>query len=239
MLTKTAAIVLHRQPYTDKGHVVHLYTQSDGRMAVLAHCGKHTTTRAALIQPLQLLDLIIDVQPHRNVQYIRESRPATIFRTIGNRPETNAVALFLAEVLYRTLRLPQADTALFNFLYSSILYLDTHDNIANFHLVFLMKLAHHLGFFPNLSQFDTDALFDMEAACFCHILPPHPYFLQKNEAQAFAKLVRMNYKTMHLFALSHTQRNLILQQILLYYKLHLTNFPSIKSLEILQQVFNN
>ena len=56
------------------------------------------------------------------------------------------VALFIAEVLYRTLRHPMADEALFDFIASTIRFLDTTEQPENIHIAFLIHLAAHLGF---------------------------------------------------------------------------------------------
>ena len=50
--------------------------------------------------------------------------------------------------------------------------------------------------------------------------------------------MRMNYDTMHLFRMSHDERNRCVELILAYYKLHVPNFPELKSLAVLQELFS-
>ena len=50
-------------------------------------------------------------------------------------------------------------------------------------------------------------------------------------------LMRMNYETMHLFAMSRTERNRCLEIILRYYRLHLPGFPELKSPDVLRELF--
>jgi DNA repair protein RecO (recombination protein O) len=47
----------------------------------------------------------------------------------------------------------------------------------------------------------------------------------------------MNYENMQRFRFSGNQRKDIINRILEYYRLHLTNFPEIKSLDVLHEVF--
>lgn len=49
--------------------------------------------------------------------------------------------------------------------------------------------------------------------------------------------MRMDYDNMQIFSLSRNQRNTILEHILTYYRLHLPEFGTVKSLDILQQLF--
>jgi DNA repair protein RecO (recombination protein O) len=63
-------------------------------------------------------------------------------------------------------------------------------------------------------------------------------FLQPDEAQKVQLMMRMDYATMHLFQMSHTERNRLLEVALSYYRLHLPDFPDLKSLSILQELYS-
>jgi DNA repair protein RecO (recombination protein O) len=49
--------------------------------------------------------------------------------------------------------------------------------------------------------------------------------------------MRMDYPTMHLFRLSRNERNRILDVLLTYYRLHLPGFPTLRSLSVLQELY--
>lgn len=50
--------------------------------------------------------------------------------------------------------------------------------------------------------------------------------------------MRMNYDTMHLFAMSRVERMRCLTVIEQYYRLHLPDFPELKSLDVLKELFD-
>ena len=50
--------------------------------------------------------------------------------------------------------------------------------------------------------------------------------------------MRMNYETMHLFGMSRAERTRCLTTINDYYSLHLPDFPILKSLEVLKELFD-
>ena len=50
-------------------------------------------------------------------------------------------------------------------------------------------------------------------------------------------LMRLNYTTMRLLSLTRSERNRIVDVILYYYKLHLPEFPEMKSLPVLKELF--
>lgn len=76
-------------------------------------------------------------------------------------------------------------------------------------------------------------------ASFVSARPFHGMFLYPQEASHISKLVRMNYETMHLFAMNRAERNRCLEIICEYYRLHLPDFPELKSLGVLQELFGS
>ena len=68
-------------------------------------------------------------------------------------------------------------------------------------------------------------------ACFVSVRPLHGAFLKPEEASRINLLMRMNYETMHLFTMSRLERNRCLVIMNDYYRLHLPDFPVLKSLD--------
>ena len=122
----------------------------------------------------------------------------------------------------------------------SVQWLDAcNEGFANFHLVFLIRLSRFLGFYPNLENYTEGCYFDLMNACFVHEQPLHGMFLRPQEASHIRLLTRMNYETMHLFSMSRAERSRCLEIICEYYRLHLPDFPELKSLAVLQELFGS
>ena len=110
--------------------------------------------------------------------------------------------------------------------------------LANFHVAFLLNLLHYLGIFPNVEH-PRDALyFVMLNGIFVCQQPAHPYYLQPAETVVFQRLLKMSYENMSLYAFSRQDRVRILHRIFEYYQLHLPDFKEIRSLQILQSLFD-
>ena len=62
-------------------------------------------------------------------------------------------------------------------------------------------------------------------------------FLRPEESARIINLMRMKYDNMHLFAMNRMERNRCLDIINEYYRLHLPDFPELKSLPVLQELF--
>lgn len=241
MLIKIKAIVLHCLAYNDTTNIVHLYTEDFGRVSYLAtrSHSKRSNLKSALFLPLSLVEIEAEHKNNRSLQRIKEIRSIYSFNGIPYDPVKNVVSLFLAEVLYRSLREMEKNPPLYDYLFRSIQYLDLCEKgMANFHLVFLIKLTRYLGFYPNVEDQQPNWYFDLQGGSFTPTRPQHNAWLAPREATNFAVLMRMNFENMHAFQFERHQRVEILRQMLNYYRMHLTDFPSIKSLSVLQELYD-
>ena len=240
MLTKTQAIVLHALKYGETRMIVDMFTKAHGRLSFMVSIPKspRAKVKKQLFQPLTLLEAETDVRPTAQLQKLKDLRLAHPFVSLPFHPHKLAISLFVAEFLYFALRSEQRNEPLFDYIYSSIQWLDSQtDRFANFHLVFLMRLSRFLGFYPNLDDYQAGDYFDLRESVFCTTPPPHHDFLHPEEADKLQLMMRMDYPTMHLFRLSHHERNRLLEVAITYYRLHLPNFPDMKSLGVLRELF--
>mgnify|MGYP001338008161 FL=1 len=152
MVSKTTGIVLRTVKYSDKASVVTVYTRDYGRMAYMVYgiYGKRSAAKAACFLPLSLIEITAAHHPGKDVQQMKEARIEENLVNTHHNPIKNAIALFVAELLYKTLKQPEPESELFDFLRQSILTLnEKEEGITNFHLVFAMHLCRHLGVKPN------------------------------------------------------------------------------------------
>lgn len=242
MLQKTVGIVLHALKYNDTSNIVEMYTELSGRASFLVSVprSRKAAVKSVLFQPLSLIEFEADFRPNATLYRIKEAKSFYPFSSVPYDPFKSAMALFLAEFLYRAVREETENRPLFAYLQHSVIWLDTcREGYANFHLVFLMRLSRFLGLYPNLDDYHEGDYFDMLNACFTSVRPQlHSSYIQPEESARLIRLMRMNYETMHLFAMSRTERMRCLNIINEYYRLHLPDFPVLKSLAVLQELFD-
>lgn len=240
MQVKTKAIVLHSVKYGDAQLIVDILTAEVGRVSFV--CRMPRTAKGKLkkqfFQPLHLLDLIFDYRPNASLQHIKDVRLLVPLVSIPTDPYKLSISLFLAEFLCHATRGERQSNLLFDYVEHSVLWLDgASRSYANFHLVFMMRLSRFLGFFPNLDDFAPGRCFDLREGVFTDRLPCHADYVAADEAGRIIPLMRMDYQTMHLFRMSREERNRCTEWILHYYRLHVPQFPELRSLSVLQELF--
>lgn len=237
---ETEGIVISSTEYKDNSHIVEILTNTNGLITVSVKTGKKTCVRMAHIQPLTHLYIDLDIRPNRQINKLYKCTLAKPDTTDTNfDPIKGTISIFIADILRSVLKYAVADNTLCQFVYSSLETFDTlRKGNANFHLIFLIKLSKHIGFFPNLSNFMPNSFFDLYNGIFVQSEPAHKYYLSIKQTIAFANLMRAEYDTMHLFVLTKQERNEILQHIMTYYSLHLPGFIPPKSIKVLQEIWD-
>ncbi len=239
MLYKTRGLVLNTINYNDKYILAQVFTESLGRVTYMVSKakGKSSKVPRSLFSPLAILDMEVEHQASRDIQRIREATIDTHLYGISSDLPKTSMAFFLSEFLTRVLR-DTSDKLIFEFLDQSVQILDITDkSIANYHLVFMLKLSHFLGFYPNLEEYKINGLFDMMNGEFVSYQPLHRHFLNRQESKVLSLLARISYENMHRFVFTRQDRIIIINRIIEYYRLHLYDFPALKSLDVLHELF--
>ncbi|MDR0680883.1 MAG: recombination protein O N-terminal domain-containing protein [Dysgonamonadaceae bacterium] len=240
MLHKTRAIVLYNLNYSDIYSIVHVFTEEFGPVSYLIAKmkGKKTRVPKSVFHPLSVLDLEVEHQNLREIQRLREAKVHIPMLSILSNPVKSTISIFLAEFISKVIKEVQPNKLLFDYIFHSVQVLDLYEkNYANFHLVFLIRMSQFLGFYPDSSGYANGMYFDMQNGVFVPYKPAHIHFLNPDESGVFFNLLRMSYENMRHFKFSGNGRKAIIIRISEYYRLHLSNFPEIKSLEILHEVF--
>ena len=210
MLTKTQAIVLHSIKYGETRLIVDMFTRTHGRLSFIVSLPKspRSKVKKQYFQPLTMLEIEADVRPKVQLQKLTDVRLSMAYTSIPFDFSKLSISLFMAEFLYHALRGEQQNLPLYDYLANSILFLDSQESsFANFHLVFLMRLSRFLGFYPNLDNYQTGDYFDLRESIFTTQPPIHHDYLIPQEAEKIQLMMRMDWATMHLFQMSHTERN--------------------------------
>ena len=239
MYQNLTCIALRTVKHSDRHSILSAYSRERGRLSLLVSAGngREAARRRAMLMPGSRFSCVADIRdndripPMRDVS-VRGTQPGL------SHPVKSAVTLFLVDFLNSILRDSMPDEVMFDFIDMMLEnYGNKQKGLANFHLLFLIKLAHFAGIEPDISTYRSGTLFDLMDGVFRTSAPLHGRFLERDESSAVVQLMRMNLRNMAIFRLSSAQRNRILDGILEYYSLHFANVQSIKSIEVLRDLF--
>ena len=240
MYEKLRGIVLNTIRYSDKHNIVHIYTDGRGLMSFAVAQGKTQAARLrnALLMPLSLVDVEAGTRSGSDLAMLREVRRNYPLATIYSDPLKNAIGLFISELLAHVIQEPEGNDPLFRYIEQAVQLLEQMPGqVANFHICFLYHLGAHLGIQPNVESYRKGYWFDMTDGVFVPGAVRGHTHLQPQQAQVIHLLSRMTFSNMTVFRFNREERNRMLDVIISYYRLHNAAIGTLRSPEILKQLF--
>lgn len=236
MLVKTKAIVISSLRYQEKSLIVKCFTESDGLKSYYvrdAFSSKKNSQKTVYFRPLNILEIEASHKNKGTLEYFKEVRMAHPYYSINTDIVKTSIAIFVSEMLHYCIKEEERNQSLYSFLETALLWLDSHDEAANFHLILLLEITKFLGFYPDGSQHEH-SFFEMTGGVFA------PYqsmsCLSADETTLLRRLMLLKFdnstKAFHV-----TERHTLLKILLDYYAFHLDGFRRPKSIDVLKEVF--
>lgn len=236
-LHNTDGIVLNMSPYGDSSVIAKIYTEKFGIQTYLVNGVRSSKakSKSVFFQPLCLLQLVVYHRPDKGLQRIKNLAFANRFITIPFDITKSTQSIFMAELLYRTIREEEANPALFRFLFDSIVQLD-NSLAANpdFHLFFMIKLSAFLGFGPT-DNYEEQFCFDLKEGNFSSKNSSHLYVIDSSTSFLLHQCLNSSINNPQF---NHKQRTDLMNVLLQYYQMHLPDSFRLQSVDILTELFN-
>ncbi|MCB0586889.1 MAG: DNA repair protein RecO [Phaeodactylibacter sp.] len=239
MLIKTRGIVLRSMKYSETSMITDIYTEERGMRSYIISGvrSRKAKVKASLLQVMSLVDMVAYDRHEQGLNRVRELQAAHVYRSVPFDVKKGAVGLFMAEMARKTIREPEENKRLFDFLYRAFRFLDeTTAPVANLHLCFLIELSAFLGFVPGEEWSEDTPVFDLQEGVFVAAPPPHVHHLGKAESLLLHQLLDKNLENCHELSMQRQQRKSLLLHLIDYYRLHIENLPEIHAHVVLQEV---
>lgn len=239
MTITTLGIVLSSLKYGDSSLIVRIFTRAAGLKTYMVKGvlkSRRGKLKSAYFQPLTQLELVVSHREKAEMHYIREAKISFPYSSLPIHWTKQAIVLFLSEVLTKAIREEEKNEPLFDYIASSLQWLDAHEEVVNFHLVFLMQLTKYLGFYPDTSGMSRP-YFDLVEGVFSKEPGIHPG-IQGEELVHFKTLLGTHFEALKTVQLSKQERRDLLDHLISYFEVHLQGFNQPKSLAVLHEVFS-
>lgn len=237
-LQTTRAVVLRAIKHADKSSVIRVYTERFGLRAYMVRTGTKGASQRAALLPLSRLELVVPEAGGHDLRTVRDIRIDRPFTRLQQEPVRGVLMLFAQEVFNRTLREESADQGLFGFVERTLEALDTGGDLAHQPLFLLVGLCKHLGFSPEVPV-AGETRFDLREGYFFPGEAPHELCMAPDQAFLFARILACSEGQegglAPLTSTAETRRRL-LDDLLIYYRLHVEGFGELRSLDVLRSV---
>lgn len=245
MTHKTRGIVLRTVKYGETSVIVSVYTELFGIQNYMVkgvrQSSKKSSGKAIYFQPAAILDMVVYNNEFKNLNFIKEYEWSCLYEQIFFDVVKNTVAIYIVELLQHGLKQPEANPDLFYLAEDTLKQLDKASPIltANLSLYFSLHLAAELGFKIQGAYSLETPMLDLKEGRFVADASLESIIIRDHLAIATSQLLNINFysdlEQLHFSRSVRKDLTLVFQN---YLALHVSDFGEIKSLPVLQEIFN-
>lgn len=235
MLHTTRAIALKTIRHGDNTIVLKALTEGLGTRSILVRTGRKGGVSAASLQPLNRLEVVVQESGERELLSARELRVAEPYERLPFDAVRGTLALFVQEVLYRTLRGESADPELYAFVEGALHAMDRSPDVRHFPLVFLLRYSEMLGFLP-ATPGPEERWFDPREGEFMARGQHHGHLMGPPLSDHLAAMLSVGFDRMEALNIPAGQRRGLLDHLLLYFRMHIEGLGELRSPSVLHEV---
>ena len=243
MIHKTKGIVLRTVKYGETSVIVTILTELFGLQSYLVNgvriASRKGGNKAGMFQPAAILDLVIYHQDSKNLQRLKEYSWNQLYQHIFSDVVTNAVALFMIELLQKCLKQQENNPELYYFVEDSLLGLDKAGEKvqANFPLFFALHLAGFFGLRIDDNYSERRNILDLQEGYYTEEKPAHPHYLENPLSEYSSHLLKiMQPVELAELNLNKEIRRLLLMSYEDFYSIHIAGFTALKTLPVLRTI---
>lgn len=205
--TKTRALVLKSMKWRDSSKIVTLFTETNGRIKVIAHgAARGKSPFRGKIETLNLIEAVISFRDSRSLQILKEISLVEDFRKVKGDFVRTTYAFAMLEIIDQIFEEEDTDNTLFQFIITLIQNIGVSCKSKLIWWFFLLKLASYLGFKPNFESCATCGTRNIGRAYFsfrdgviycqnCLVNEGPVRILNPEEWDFLEKLQKKSYKT--------------------------------------------
>lgn len=240
MLVSSSGIIFRTTKYSESSIIGDIYTEEKGLQSFIISGvrGKKGKTKAGLLQTASIVDVVLYDKGQSGLKRVKEIRPDYVYSKLPFEIARISLSLFFIELCRKTIKEAESNPVLFEFLKNWFIFLDqTTESLANAHIVFMLELSHMLGFGPSDLWTESKSLFDLREGIFVSVNPGHPHVTNASTGNYLHLLFHFDKLSMHELHIPKPERIELLNRLIEFYALQIENFGAIKSLDILQEIF--
>lgn len=246
MTHKTKGIVLRTVKYGETSLIATIFTELFGIQSYLINGVRKPQAKMnkqIMLQSSAILDMEVYHNELKGLQRIKECNWETIYENLLTDITKNSISTYLIELLLKTLKQPEANPDFFYFCEDVFKFLDkcSIKVAANLPLYFTLQLTRFLGCSigsPSKEVLNQPEVYlDLKEGVFINQRPSHSDFIEGHLVQLTIELMKvMHPEELDQIPLNKETRRALLNAYQHYFSYHFSDFGSLKTLKLFQEV---
>jgi len=234
-------IIFRIVKYGESSVICDIYTEEKGLRSFIAsgvrNSGKRN--RSAVYRPLNFIELVApETEEVDKLVRIKEAALYYHFNSIDQHVVKSSISLFMLEVVRNTVRERNPDPEMFGFIEDWIMWLDFAEKTSPLAGVkFMLELAAHAGFGPLNNYSLSNKFFDLQEGMFKSSYDANHHVMDEEISHLSSQLLSMTRESLPEMKVDRNIREILYENWIQYYRMHLAGFKEIKSIDVLKTIF--
>ncbi len=238
MQTKTEGVVLRTVKYGESQIIVDILTKDLGMQTYMIYGARSARSKKKGLYSIpNMLQLDVVHQENKSIQKIQDQVLIHPYKSLHFDFMKMSTAVFIAELTSKVLSKSDVSPGTYEFVKRYFIHLDQFEgNIALIHLHYMVHWTGDHGFEFQTQEGDWFPFFDMEQGRFVPQEPVHNAYLSNDTLELFKNLLGTRVEELHTILSNRTQRNLLLDRLLYYYRYNIDGLPEMKTYQVLRDI---
>ncbi|MFT4566503.1 MAG: DNA repair protein RecO (recombination protein O) [Saprospiraceae bacterium] len=236
MLKTSEGIIVRTIKYGETSLILDIFSSDQGIRSYIVG-GVRTNrgkSKVALVRVLNLVRFVAYDKGNDTLNRIKEIEYNYVYKAIPFDVVKGSLATFLIEICRKAIKASDAYEDIYNYIVKGMIHLDNIDQgLAHFHINFLIGLAEKLGFQLDNNYNLDRAYFNLSEGTFIRSITDHRFTLDKDLSLYLHAYLSKNTNPQ---VPKHARLEL-LQNLVKYYKYHISDFGELKSLPIILSLY--
>jgi DNA repair protein RecO (recombination protein O) len=229
-----SGILLKKLNYSETSLILHFFTLEDGFQAYIFQGGKKK--KGNTLQALSIVEITAYRRGDSDLGKITEINSLFVPQSIPYHPLKSGLAFFMTEVLSQVLQKSDKDPDMFYFLEHEIKWIDDSDELTNYPIWFLLKLADEVGIGINVID-PKGLIFDLQDGVIANQTPSSHLYVDDDIVPLLIKLLQSEKTELLAMHIHKTHRRQIVDYLINYFRMHINGFKTPKSIQVMQTIF--
>lgn len=242
MLINSTGIILRSVKYSETSLILDIYTRDFGLKTYIVNGArkKNSSLGAGMLQVSNVVDIVAYNKENTKINRIKEVRLSKIFNKLSFDIHRFSIALLILEIFHKSVKDLVANAKLFDFLLNVLLFIDKREiPPKNLHIAVLCELSKFLGFAPENNYTDSFCFFDMREGRFTDFKPLHEDYFDEPESRYLNNVLSNDFNQTELMQIPRSVKHVLLEKLITFYKIHLTDFGKIKTYDVFKNIFSS
>jgi len=238
-LRKEKGIIVRTFKYGESSLILDILTESSGLKSFIIQSVRKQKSRISpsSVQLLASVDIDYYHKEDTELFQLKEIKTNVLWLSLYSDMRKMSMGMYMAELTKKIVNKYENHSDVYELLWQVLYKLENSDQSWSAHLWYTIQLKALSGFSLLKKELDDDHYYDIRSSQTLRTKPLHGYFFDKDMMEILKELEDLEIEHIDAIVIGKNVKNILLENLIEYFKVHVHNFTDVKSLDILKTVF--